>query len=115
MVTTITISQGREGKRIKTLEVYIVQNTRGVHCIKALEVYLVTTLEVYRVIALEVYPVNTRGIKCLLEVTKTNRAHVNKKGIYLKERRDDTISFIVIAIVSHALPGTNVHWLNPCI
>ena len=27
----------------------------------------------------------------------------------------DTISFIVIAIVSHALPGTNVHWLNPCI
>ena len=36
---------------------------------------------------------------------KTNRAHVNKKkkkGIYLKERRDDTISFIVIAIVSHA-------------
>ena len=31
---------------------------------------------------------------------KTNRAHVNKKGIYLKERRDDTISFIVIAIVS---------------
>ena len=46
---------------------------------------------------------------------KTNRAHVNKKGIYLKERRDDTISFIVIAIVSHALPRTNVHWLNPCI
>ena len=44
---------------------------------------------------------------------KTNRAHVNKKGIYLKERRDDTISFIVIAIVSHALPGTNIHWLNP--
>ena len=27
----------------------------------------------------------------------------------------DTISFIVIAIVSHALPRTNVHWLNPCI
>ena len=27
----------------------------------------------------------------------------------------DTISFIVVAIVSHALPGTNVHWLNPCI
>ena len=46
---------------------------------------------------------------------KTNRAHVNEKGIYLKERRDDTISFIVLAIVSHALPGTNVHWLNPCI
>ena len=47
---------------------------------------------------------------------KTNRAHVKKKrGIYLKERRDDMISFIVEAIVSHALPGTNVHWLNPCI
>ena len=27
----------------------------------------------------------------------------------------DTISFIVIAIVSHAPPRTNVHWLNPCI
>ena len=46
---------------------------------------------------------------------KTNRAHVNEKGIYLKERRDDMISFIVLAIVSHALPRTNVHWLNPCI
>ena len=28
---------------------------------------------------------------------------------------NDMISFIVIAIVSHALPGTNIHWLNPCI
>ena len=27
----------------------------------------------------------------------------------------DTISFIVVAVVSHALPGTNVHRLNPCI
>ena len=45
-------------------------NTRGVYRVKALEVYLVTTLEVYRVIALEVYIINTRGIKCLLEVTK---------------------------------------------
>ena len=46
------------------------KSTRGVYRIKALEVYLVTTLEVYRVMPLEVYIVNTRGIKCLLEVTK---------------------------------------------
>ena len=32
-----------------------------------------------------------------------------------EKRTTDTISFIVVAIVSHALPGTNVHWLNPCI
>ena len=27
---------------------------------------------------------------------------------------DDTISFVVLVIISHALPGPNVHWLNPC-
>ena len=27
---------------------------------------------------------------------------------------DDTISFIVLAIIGHA-PGPNVHWLSPCI
>ena len=49
---------------------------------------------------------------------KHTSEHTCETAIYHEQSPDlinDTISFIVLAIISHALPGTNVHWLNPCI
>ena len=66
--------------------------------------YTITTLEVYTVTALEVscYQTFTGG-----DIYNPQyKAHVNSlylnTRIELKERRDDTISFIVLTAISHA-------------